>query len=121
MARRGKAGSRKIALRLDRVGEIEEAAGVYAETKIEELAERKLRFDKPELAQQWDKSQRREREGAIPKIEQSRSLEEKLVQSLLCLPHQKTNDDAAPCSRFYGDPLGRTDAPRSSLSSGETA
>ena len=32
-------------LRLDRVGEIEEAAGVYAETKIEELAERKLRFD----------------------------------------------------------------------------
>jgi hypothetical protein len=28
--------------RLDRVGEIEEAAGVYVETKIEELAERKL-------------------------------------------------------------------------------
>jgi hypothetical protein len=25
-------------------------AGVYAETKIEELAERKLRFDHPELA-----------------------------------------------------------------------
>jgi hypothetical protein len=38
-------------LRLDRVGEIEEAAGVYAETKIEELAERKFRFDHPELAQ----------------------------------------------------------------------
>jgi hypothetical protein len=33
-----------------RVGETEEAAGVYAETKIEELAERKLRFDHPELA-----------------------------------------------------------------------
>jgi hypothetical protein len=33
------------------VGEIEEAAGVYAETKIKELAERKLRFDHPELAQ----------------------------------------------------------------------
>ena len=31
--------------RLDRVGEIEEATGVYAETKIEELADRKLRFD----------------------------------------------------------------------------
>jgi hypothetical protein len=44
-------------LRLDRLGEIEEAAGVYAETKIEELAERKLRFDHPELAQQWDKIQ----------------------------------------------------------------
>jgi hypothetical protein len=38
---------------LDRVGEIEEAAGVYAETKIEELAERKLRFDHPEFTQQW--------------------------------------------------------------------
>jgi len=37
--------------RLDRVGEIKEADGVYAETKIEELAERKLRFDHPELAQ----------------------------------------------------------------------
>jgi hypothetical protein len=37
----------QIALRLDRVGEIEEGAGVYAETKIEELLERKLRFDKP--------------------------------------------------------------------------
>jgi hypothetical protein len=35
------------------VGEIEEAAGVYAETKFEELAERKLRFDNLELAQQW--------------------------------------------------------------------
>jgi hypothetical protein len=33
------------------VGEIEEAAGVYAETKIKELAERKLRFDHRELAQ----------------------------------------------------------------------
>ena len=36
---------------LDGVGEIEEAAGVYAETQIAELAERKLRFDHPELAQ----------------------------------------------------------------------
>ena len=47
-------------MRLDRVGEIEAAAGVYAETKIEELAERN-RFDKPEFAQEWDKIQRRER------------------------------------------------------------
>ena len=55
----------QIALRLDRVGEIEEAAGVYAERKIEELAERKLRFDKPELAQKWDKIQRRQRQALI--------------------------------------------------------
>ena len=33
---------------MERVGEIGEAAGVYAETKIEELTERKLRFDHPE-------------------------------------------------------------------------
>jgi len=67
---------------LDRAGEIEEAAGVYAETKIEELAERKLRLDKPDLAHEWDKIQRRERQALIPKIEQSRSLEEGLVQTL---------------------------------------
>jgi hypothetical protein len=36
---------------LDRGGEIKEVAGLYAETKIEELAERKLRFGHPELAQ----------------------------------------------------------------------
>jgi hypothetical protein len=63
----------QLAQRLDRVGEIEEAAGVYAETKIEELAERKLRLDRPELAQEWDKIKRRERRASIPKIEQSRS------------------------------------------------
>jgi hypothetical protein len=60
------------------VGEIEEAAGVYAETKIEGLAERKLRLDKPELAQERDKIQHRERQAAIPKIEQTRSIEEEL-------------------------------------------
>ena len=72
----------QIALRLDRVGEIEEAAGVYAETKIEELAEHKLRFDKPELTLEWDKIQHREGQAAIPNIEQNRSIEEELVQTL---------------------------------------
>ena len=33
----------QLTARLDRVGEIKEAAGVYAETKVQELAERKLR------------------------------------------------------------------------------
>ena len=55
----------QLAQRLDRVGEIEEAAGVYAERKIEELAERKLRLDKPELFQEWDKIRHRERQTAI--------------------------------------------------------
>jgi predicted RNase H-like HicB family nuclease len=65
-----------------RVGEIEEAAGVYAETKIEELAERKLRFDKSELAQEWDKIQRRERQASIPAIESTQSLGQDLGRSL---------------------------------------
>ena len=43
----------RLALPSDRVGEIEKAAGVYAEAKIQELAERKMRSDKPELARQW--------------------------------------------------------------------
>jgi hypothetical protein len=72
----------QIAQRLDRVGEIEEAAGVYAETKIEELAERKLRFDNPELAHDWDKIQRRERQTAIPNTEQSHSVTADLVHTL---------------------------------------
>jgi hypothetical protein len=62
--------------------EIEEAAGVYAERKIEELAERKLRFDKPELAQESDKIQRRERQAAIPTIESTQSLGQDLGRSL---------------------------------------
>ena len=49
----------------------------YAETKIEELAERKLRLDKPDLAHEWDKIQRRERDASIPKIVEP--LEENLV------------------------------------------
>jgi len=64
---------------LDRVGEIEEAAGIYAETKIEELAERKLSFDKPELAEEWDKIQR---QTVIPTIESTQSLGENLEKSL---------------------------------------
>jgi len=67
---------------LDRVGDIEEAAGVYTERKIEELAEHKLRFDEPEPAQEWDKIERRERHAAIPEIERSPSIEEELVQTL---------------------------------------
>jgi hypothetical protein len=67
----------QVVQRLDRVGEIEEADAVYAERKIEELAELKLRFDHPEFAQQWDKIQRRERDASIPKIVEP--LEEDLV------------------------------------------
>src|SRR6266403_5121214 len=53
-----------------------------AETKIAELMERKLRFDKPELTLEWDKIQHRERQATIPNIEQSQSITEELVQTL---------------------------------------
>jgi hypothetical protein len=72
----------QIALRLERVGEIEEAAGVYAERKIEELAEHKLRFDKPELTLEWDKIQHRERQASIPAIESTQSVGQDLGRSL---------------------------------------
>jgi hypothetical protein len=55
---------------------------VYAETKIEELAERKLRLDKPELAQEWDKIQHRKRQAAIPAIESTQSVGQDLARSL---------------------------------------
>ena len=76
--------------RLDRVGEIKEADGVYAETKIAELVERKLRFDKPELTLEWDKIQHRERQATIPNIEQSRSITEELVQTLTLIRTPKS-------------------------------
>jgi hypothetical protein len=72
----------RIALRLDRVAEIKEAAEVYAETKIEELAELKLRLDKPELAQEWDKIQHRERQAAVSAIESAQKRRSGLARSL---------------------------------------
>ena len=61
---------------------MEEAAGVYAEMKIEELAERKLRLNKPELAEEWDKIQHSERQAAISAIESTQSLGQDLGRSL---------------------------------------
>ncbi len=96
-------------MRLDRVGEIEEAAGVYAETKIEEVAERKLRFDKPELAQKWDKIQRRQRQALIPTIESTQSLD--LGRSLTLSLEQQTKNDRSPpsigCYSAFGSLSGR--------------
>ena len=72
----------QLTVRLERVGEIKEAAGIYAETKVQELAERKLRFDNPKLAEEWDKIQRRERQALIPTIESTQSLGQDLGRSL---------------------------------------
>jgi hypothetical protein len=56
--------------------------GAYAETKIEELAEHKLRLDKPELTLEWDKIQHRERQATIPAIESTQSVGQDLGRSL---------------------------------------
>ena len=72
----------QLTVRLERVGKIKEAAGIYAETKVQELAERKLRFDNPKLAEEWDKIQRRERQALIPTIESTQSLGQDLGRSL---------------------------------------
>ena len=83
----------QIALRLDRVGEIEEAAGVYAERKIEELAEHKLRFDKPELRRSGIRSNTengRPRSRTLSKVGPSKRNSSKL---LLCLGHRKANSE----------------------------
>ena len=50
--------------------------------KIEELAEHKLRLDKPELTLEWDKIQHRERQAAIPAIESTQSVGQDLGRSL---------------------------------------
>ena len=68
----------QFTVRLERVGEIKEAAGIYAETKVQELAERKLRFDKRDLAKEWDDIRRRQREAAIPIIDRTQSLAQEL-------------------------------------------
>jgi hypothetical protein len=85
------------------VGEIEEAAGVYAETKIQELAERKLRFDKRELTQAWDKIQRRQRQALIPTIESTQSLGQDLGRSLTL---SRTADEEWPIPASTVDRLG---------------
>ena len=72
----------QFTVRLERVGEIKEAAGIYAETKVQELAERKLRFDKRDLAKEWDDIRRRQREAAIPIIDRTQSLAQELGRSL---------------------------------------
>jgi hypothetical protein len=64
----------QLTARLDRVGEIKEAAAVYAETKVQELAERKLRFDELELGRQRDDIRRRQRLAAMPAIESTQNL-----------------------------------------------
>jgi len=72
----------QLTARLDRVGEIKEAAGVYAETKVQELAERKLRFDKLELGRQRDDIRGRQRLAAMPAIESTQNLSQDLGRSL---------------------------------------
>jgi hypothetical protein len=81
----------QLTQRLDRVGEIAEGAGIYAEKKMEELAERKLRFGQPELAQEWDKIRRKERQASIPRTQNESSIQQDLGRSLTL---SRTPEDA---------------------------
>ena len=61
--------------RSERVGEIAQDAGLYADCMLDELAARKLRFHHPNLARQWDALQQQQRKAALQKIQSSQSVE----------------------------------------------
>ena len=64
------------------VGEIEESGWRLRRNENRRTGGTETSVRSSGARQQWDKIQRKEREASIPKIEQSRSLEENLVQSL---------------------------------------
>jgi hypothetical protein len=70
----------QIALRLDREGRFEKAAGVYAERKNRRTRRASV-------------GQARERQATIPNIEQSRSITDELVQTLTLIRTPEVNSD----------------------------
>jgi hypothetical protein len=61
--------------RSERVGEIAQVAGLYADSLLDELAARKLRFHHPDLARQWDAIQQRQRKAALKKLQSAQSIQ----------------------------------------------
>jgi hypothetical protein len=51
--------------RAERVGEIAQQAGLYADSLLDEFAARKLRFHHPDLARQWDALQQQQRKATL--------------------------------------------------------
>ena len=70
-----KARLAQLERRSERVGEIAQDAGLYADCMLDELAARKLRFHHPDLACQWDALQQQQRKAALQKIQSSQSVE----------------------------------------------
>jgi hypothetical protein len=61
--------------RSERVGEIASGAGLYADSLLDELAARKLRFRDPDLARRWDALQQQQRKAALQKIHSTQIVE----------------------------------------------
>jgi hypothetical protein len=61
--------------RSERVGEIATGAGLYADSLLDELAARKLRFRDPDLARRWDALQQQQRKAALRKLQSAQSVE----------------------------------------------
>ena len=57
------------------MGEIAHNAGLYADSLLDELAARKLRFHHPDLARQWDTLQQQQRKTALQKLQSTQSVE----------------------------------------------
>ena len=70
-----KARLAQLERRFERVGEIAHDAGLYADSLLDELAARKLRFHHPDLARQWDALQQQQRKAALRKLQASQGIE----------------------------------------------
>ena len=70
-----KARLAQLERRSERVGEIAHNAGLYADSLLDELAARKLRFHHPDLARQWDTLQQQQRKTALQKLQSTQSVE----------------------------------------------
>ena len=70
-----KARLAQLERRSERVGEIAHDAGLYADSLLDELAARKLRFHHPDLARQWDALQQQQRKAALQKHHPAQCIE----------------------------------------------
>jgi hypothetical protein len=70
-----KARLAQLERRSERVGEIAQDAGLYADSLLDELAAGKLRFHHPDLARQWDALQQQQRKAALQKHQPAQSIE----------------------------------------------
>jgi hypothetical protein len=70
-----KARLAQLERRSKRVGEIAQDAGLYADSLLDQLAARKLRFHHPALARQWDALQQQQRKAALQKHQSAQSIE----------------------------------------------